>query len=305
VFARPRRAARVTLDSVTSGDYKQAGTTMAGRLEGKVAVITGGGSGIGRDTVLRFLAEGARVLASDINERTGKETLDLAAAQGRGGQVLFQKTDVSDEAEVAAMIDRAKAEFGRLDIVYNNAGYPGALGKIDKIDAGAWDKTFSVLVRGVFLGMKHGARVLLEQGEGGCLLNTGSVAGLSGGCGPVAYTACKAAVVNMTRAVAVQLAKHNIRANTICPGGINTPLVHRGNEEAMVSVMANAQPMKTAGLGTDIAGAAVYLASDDARFVTGIELVVDGGLVAAGPHVYKGEFEAAFPSGMDEGTSQA
>lgn len=277
---------------------------MAGRLEGKVAVITGGGSGIGRDTVLRFLAEGAKVVASDINERTGKETLDLAAAQGFAADVVFQRTDVADEAQVAAMVDRAKAEFGRLDVVYNNAGYPGAVGKIHKIDVDQWDRTFAVLVRGVFLGLKHGSRVLLEQGEGGVLLTTGSVAGLTGGCGPIAYTACKAAVVNMTRAVAVQLAKHNIRANTICPGGINTPLVHRGNEEAMDSVMAAAQPMKTAGRGSDIAGAAVYLASDDARFVTGIELVVDGGLIAAGPHVYKGEFEAAFPGGMDVGTSE-
>ncbi|MFN2427395.1 MAG: SDR family NAD(P)-dependent oxidoreductase [Candidatus Binatia bacterium] len=279
---------------------------MAGRLEGKVAVITGGGSGIGRDSVLRFLAEGAKVVASDVNERTGLETLELAAAAGLSTKdLVFQRTDVSDEAQVAAMVDRAKAEFGRLDIVFNNAGYPGALGKIDKIDLGQWDKTFSVLVRGVFLGMKHGARVMLAQGEGGCFINTGSVAGLSGGCGPIAYTACKAAVVNMTRAVAVQMARHNIRANTVCPGGINTPLVHRGNEDAMDGVMANAQPMKTAGRGTDIAAAAVYLASDDARFVTGIELVVDGGLTAAGPHAYKGEFEAAFPDGMDEGTSNA
>lgn len=268
-------------------------------------MITGGGSGIGRDSVLRFLAEGAKVVASDVNDRTGQETLDLAAAQGFGSNVVFQKTDVSDEAQVAAMVDRAKSEFGRLDIVFNNAGYPGALGTIDKINADQWDKTFSVLVRGVFLGMKHGARVMLEQGGGGALINTGSVAGLSGGCGPVAYTACKAAVINMTRAVAVQMARHNIRANTVCPGGINTPLVHRGNEDAMDGVMANAQPMKIAGRGTDIAAAAVYLASDDARFVTGIEIVVDGGLSAAGPHVYNGEFEKAFPDGMDEGTSKA
>lgn len=278
---------------------------MAGRLEGKVAVITGGGSGIGRDSVLRFLAEGAKVVASDVNERTGKETIDLAAAAGFGKNVVFQKTDVSDEDEVRAMIERARSEFGRLDIVFNNAGYPGAVGKVHEIKMDQWDKTFGVLVRGVFLGMKHGTRVMLEQGEGGALINTGSVAGLTGGCGPIAYTACKAAVINMTRAVAVQLARHNIRANTVCPGGVNTPLVHRGNEEAMDGVMANAQPMKTAGRGTDIAAAAVYLASEDARFVTGTEIVVDGGLMAAGPHVYKGEFEAAFPDGMDEGTTRA
>lgn len=275
-----------------------------GRLEGKVAVITGGGSGIGRDTVLRFLAEGAKVVASDVNERTGKETLDLAAKAGHAGRVVFQRTDVSSEEQVAAMVDRATQEFGRLDSVFNNAGFPGALGKIQDIDAAQWDQTFAVLVRGVFLGMKHGARVLLAQGEGGSLLNTGSVAGLSGGCGPVAYTACKAAVVNMTRAVAVQLARKNIRVNTICPGGINTPLVHRGNEEAMDGAMAAAQPMKTAGRASDIASAAVYLTSDEARFVTGIELVVDGGLTAAGPYIYKGEFEAMFPDGMDRGTSE-
>ncbi len=277
---------------------------MAGRLEGKVAVITGGGSGIGRDTVLRFLAEGASVVASDINERTGAETLELAGKAGHGGSVVFQKTDVSSEEQVVAMIERAIKEFGGLDCVFNNAGFPGALGKIHEIDAAAWDQTFAVLVRGVFLGTKHAARVMLERGVAGSIVNTGSVAGLSGGCGPVAYTACKAAVINMTRAVAVQLARKNIRANTVCPGGILTPLVHRGNEEAMEGVMASAQPMKVAGRGTDIASAVVYLASDEARFVTGIELVVDGGLTAAGPHVYKGEFEAQFPGGMDKGTTE-
>ncbi|HYC01158.1 MAG TPA: glucose 1-dehydrogenase [Candidatus Limnocylindrales bacterium] len=276
---------------------------MAGRLEGKVAVITGGGSGIGRDTVLRFLAEGASVVASDINERTGNETVELAASAGHAGNIVFQRTDVSEEDQVAAMIDRAVSEFGRLDCVFNNAGFPGALGKIWEIDAEKWDQTFAVLVKGVFLGTKHAARVMVRDGIAGSIINTGSVAGLSGGCGPIAYTACKAAVINLTRAAAVQLAKRNIRANTVCPGGILTPLVHRGNEEAMTDVMAQAQPMKVAGRGTDIAAACVYLASDEARFVTGIELVVDGGLTAAGPHVYKGEFEAAFPSGMDRGTT--
>lgn len=275
---------------------------MSGRLEGKIAVITGGASGIGRDSVLRFLDEGAKVVAADLNERTGAETLEMAAAAGHEGRVVFQRVDVSVEAEVEAMIARATSEFGRLDIVFNNAGFPGALGKLQNIELEHWHRTFDVLVHGVLLGMKHGARVLLEQNEGGCIINTGSVAGLTGGCGPLAYSACKAAVVNLTRAAAVQMAKTGIRINSVCPGGILTPLVHRGNEAGMEQPMADSQPMPTAGRGTDIAAAAVYLASEDARFVTGTELVVDGGLIAAGPHVYKGEFEAATGGGIDQGT---
>ncbi|MFT4572022.1 MAG: NAD(P)-dependent dehydrogenase (short-subunit alcohol dehydrogenase family), partial [Candidatus Binatia bacterium] len=236
------------------------------------------------------------------NERTGAETLELAKQAGHEGRIVFQAVDVSVEADVETMIARAPAEFGRLDIVFNNAGFPGALGKLQNIETEHWDRTFGVLVRGVFLGMKHAARVLLEQNEGGSIINTGSVAGLSGGCGPLAYSASKAAVVNLTRAAAVQMAKTGIRINSVCPGGILTPLVHRGNEAGMEKPMADSQPMPTAGRGTDIAAAVVYLASEDARFVTGIELVVDGGLTAAGPHVYRGEFETATGGGIDQGT---
>ncbi len=275
---------------------------MAGRLEGKVAVITGGGSGIGRGTTLRFLREGARVVVADLNERTAAETLDLAAKEGLADAIRFIKTDVSNEEQVAAMVDLASSEFGRLDCVYNNAGLPGALGKLDEIDADNWDFTFRVLVRGVFLGIKHATRVMKKQGEGGVILNTGSTAGLTGGCGPHAYSASKAAVINLTRSASVELAGEGIRVNVICPGGILTPLVHRGSEEAMEEGMRNSQPLKIAGRAEDVAAMACFLACDDARFVTGGIYLVDGGLIAAGPHVYRGQWEAVMGAGLDRGT---
>lgn len=275
---------------------------MSQRLEGKVAVVTGGGSGIGREAVLRFVREGAKVVIGDLNEKTAQEAMDLATSEGVGANVRFIKTNVADEAQVAAMIDLAPAEFGRLDIVFNNAGLPGALGKVHEIKVEDWDFTFSVLVRGVFLGLKHGARVLRAQGQGGSIINTASVAGLSGGCGPHAYTAAKAAVVNLTRSVAVELARKKVRVNAICPGAILTPLVHRGNKDALEPMMAQSQPWPEAGLGEDVAAAALYLASDESRFVTGAILVVDGGLTAAGPHVYRGNWEQSGNT-VDMGTT--
>jgi len=255
----------------------------AGRLSGQVAVITGGASGMGRATVLRFLDEGAKVVIADMNEATAEETLALARARGAGDRVRFQRTDVSQEADIEAVVALAVGEFGRLDCVFNNAGIGGALGGVLETEAEDWDFTFAVLVRGVFLGTKHGARVMKEQGQGGAIINTASVAGLSGGAGPVAYSTAKAAVINFSRAAAVELAEYRIRINTICPGGILTPLIHRGNEEPVKQRLENLQPWPAVGQGEHIAGAALFLASPDAEFVTGDALVVDGGLTAMGP----------------------
>ena len=152
---------------------------MAGRLDGKVAVITGGGNGIGRATALRFLDEGAAVVIADLNETNGQETVALARQAGHAERVRFVRADVTQEADVAAAIAAAPGAFGRLDCVFNNAGVAGAFGPITHIDAEEWDWTFAVLVRGVFLGMKHGARVMKAQGQGGCFINTASIAGLS------------------------------------------------------------------------------------------------------------------------------
>jgi NAD(P)-dependent dehydrogenase (short-subunit alcohol dehydrogenase family) len=279
---------------------------MADRLKGKVAVITGGGNGIGRATALRFLDEGARVVIADLNETTAAETLALAARSGRSTSIDFVRTDVAEERQVAAAIDRAVARFGRLDCVFNNAGVAGAFGPITHVDVDDWDYTFAVLVRGVFLGMKYGARVMKRQGAGGSIISTASIAGLAGGDGPQAYSAAKAAVINLTRAVAVELAPDRIRVNAICPGAILTPLLHRGSPDAIEGLLKNLQPWPEAGRPEHIASAALFLASDDAHFVTGEALVVDGGLTAQGGNAMQvlnqGEM-ALVATGVDRGTT--
>jgi len=280
---------------------------MSGRLIGKVAVITGGGNGIGRATAVRFLNEGAHVVVTDFNEETGHETLALAAKAGHGeDRVRFQRADVVEEAQVEAAVQLAKSAFGRLDCIFNNAGVAGAFGPITHISAADWDYTFAVLVRGVFFGIKYATRIMKAQGEGGSIINTASVAGLGGGDGPQAYSAAKAAVINLSRAVAIELAADKIRVNAICPGGILTPLLHRGNPDAIQSVLEKAQPWPEAGLPSDIAAAATYLASDDARFVTGAALVVDGGLTAVGGNAMRALGQGQMMStviGVDRGST--
>jgi len=281
------------------------------RLEGKVAVITGGASGIGRATALRFLDEGARVVVGDVNEPAGADTVERAGRAGHAGRLRFLRVDVAEEAEVEAMVARAVRDFGRVDCVFNNAGIGGAFGSVMKTAVEDWDYTFAVLVRGAFLGIKHGARAMVAAGTQGSIISTASVAGFTGGDAPVAYSSAKAAVINMTRAAAVELARHRIRVNCLCPGAIGTPLLRRGvPEEDPLPVLERLQPWPEAGRGEDVAGAALFLASDDARFVTGAALVVDGGLLAAGPRLSArlrerpaGASPAEESVGLDRGTT--
>jgi len=255
------------------------------RLDEKVAVVTGGASGMGLATVIRFLEEGASVVIADFNETTGTTALKEAIRLGYEGKVSFIKTDVASEADIVAMLDEAVNRFGRLDVLFNNAGVGGAIGPLTETTTEDWDYTFDVLAKGVFLGLKHGARHMQAQGQGGSIINTASIAGLSGDAGPLVYSAAKAAVISMSKAAAVELAEYRIRVNAICPGFIATPLADGGKPEATRKSFSKAQPWPDYGRGEHIAGAALFLATSDSEFVTGEYLVVDGGLTAAGPEL--------------------
>lgn len=257
------------------------------RLQHKVAVITGGASGMGRATVERFLHEGARVVIADFNTETGGALMEALSAEGYEESCSFIKTDVAVEDDVVAMLDHAVACFGGLDVLFNNAGVGGAIGPLTETRVEDWDYTFDVLAKGVFLGIKHGARIMQAAGRGGSIINTASIAGLSGDGGPMVYSAAKASVISLTQSAAVELAADRIRVNAICPGFIATPLADSGNPEGARKSFAKGQPWPDYGRGEHIAGAALFLASDDAEFVTGEKLVVDGGLTAAGPELSK------------------
>lgn len=275
------------------------------RLASQVAVITGGANGIGAETALRFLSEGARVMIGDVNEANGQRTLTAAAHAGHGDRLRFVKTDVADEAHVQAMFDATLAHFGRIDCVFNNAGIGGVFGPISQTRVEDWDHTLAVLLRGVFLGMKHGARILQAQGSGGCIVSTSSVAGYAAGSGAHAYSAAKAAIVNLTRSVAVELAPHRIRVNAVAPGPLMTELFHRGRAEQAAQTILRRQPWPEPGAASDVAGVVAFLASDDARLITGETIVVDGGLLARGPALFGDGADNALTraAGLDQGTT--
>jgi NAD(P)-dependent dehydrogenase (short-subunit alcohol dehydrogenase family) len=253
------------------------------RLEGKVAIVTGGASGMGRATVRKFVSEGARVLVADMQSQKGR---DLVAELG--DSTHFAETDVCDESSVKAMIDTAVEHFGRLDCLFNNAGFGGVTGDIEATNMDEpYSRTVDAMLKGVIMGMKYAAPVMKAQGSG-VIISTASVAGLMAGYGPHVYSAVKSAVINLTRSVSQELGPHNIRVNAICPGGIATPifagqLALRGNEDyaAMVKPMLSMmQPIPRSGEPEDIANAACFLASDEASFISGHALVVDGALTA-------------------------
>lgn len=256
---------------------------MAGRMEGKVAVITGGASGMGHATAELFVAEGARVVIGDLQDDVGRE-----AAAAFGDQGAFRHCDVSREDDVAALVHEATHRWGRLDVMFNNAGFGGTIGPIASISEEEYDLTFDVLLKGVFFGIKHAAPVMTAQGSGS-IINTASVAGLIVGYGPHLYNVAKAAVIHLTKTTAAELGDAGVRVNAICPGVIATPLAAarpiswggRDKAEERVQKLRDAgslgQPIPRVGEGSDIAKAALYLASDDSEWVTGLELVVDGG----------------------------
>jgi NAD(P)-dependent dehydrogenase (short-subunit alcohol dehydrogenase family) len=262
---------------------------MPGRLEGKVAVITGGASGIGAATAARFVEEGARVVVGDLQEEAGS-----AVVADLGEAATFLRCNVAREEEVAGLIEEATRRWGRLDVLFNNAGFGGAIGPIESITEADWDLTFDVLLKGVFFGMKHAAPVMKAQ-RSGSIISTASIAGLLTGYGPHLYNVAKAGVIHLTRTVANELAEHDVRVNCICPGFIATPLAAgspvswRGADEAAARVQRmreageGTQPLSRIGEGLDIANAALFLASDESEWITGVDLVVDGGFKLGRP----------------------
>ena len=255
---------------------------MSGRLDGMVAVITGAASGIGAGTARRFVDEGASVVLADIQQEIGES---LAAELG--DSAAFALTDVTSEDDVAAAVGMAVARWGQLDVMFNNAGILGAVGSIADTSVEDWERTISVLLTGAFLGSKHAARVMIPKGSGS-IINTASIAGITGGLAPHAYSTAKRGVIGLTQTVASEMAAHGIRVNAIAPGNTVSAMTadvmtgDHSNLEQAAAVIQSKSPLGIAGEVGDIAGAAVYLASDEARYITGHTLVIDGGQVNAG-----------------------
>ncbi len=248
-------------------------------LDGKVALVTGGGSGIGRAAALLFGREGAKVVIADVNVIGGEETVRLV--EEAGAQAVFIPTDVSDGAQVGAMVAKAVSTYGRLDCAFNNAGIEQPLGLLSDIPEEVWERIMHVNLKGVWLSMKYEIPQMIAQG-GGAIVNASSVAGLVGGPLNGAYVASKHAILGLTKAAALEYASKGIRINAVCPGMTRTPMIGMitGGSAEVERMIVAMHPMGRAALPEEIARAAVWLCSDEASFVTGHALAVDGGFTA-------------------------
>ncbi len=270
---------------------------MTGRLEGKVAAITGASSGFGAASARRFVAEGCKVVLGDIQEEAG-----TALADELGDAAVFINCNVTKEEDIAAMVDLAVSHFGRLDIMFNNAGIVGAVGPIDTTPANEWIATLDILLNGVFYGMKHAARVMKPQ-KSGSIISMSSTAGIMGGLGPHAYCAAKHAVVGMTKNIGAELCRFGIRVNAIAPAGMATAMVANvstGDHTAIEKtkqVLAEASPLiNRPGMAEDVANAALWLGSDESGYTTGHTLTTDAGFTTgatAGPPAFD-EYQPMF-----------
>lgn len=242
---------------------------------GRVALVTGGASGIGRAVVKRFLRAGMSVAAVDIDE-SAEESLLAESGRIGCGSLAFWRTDVGSEDEIRAAVERVGRDFGRLDVMVNNVGLSTPAVPIARISSEIWDRIFTITCRSVFLGTKYAADSMVANG--GSVINTASIAGLSGGCGSAPYSSAKAAVVNFTKTVAAELFQRGIRINCICPGPIDTPFLRSRSPAS-----GGASGWPPLGLAEDVAEAALFLSGDESRFITGTSIVVDGGITAQGP----------------------
>ena len=271
------------------------------RLQGKVAVITGAASGIGAATARRFKEEGCALILGDIQSDLGH---DLANALG--DRVFFEPCNVTLEADVKNLVDRALSAFGQLDIMFNNAGIVGAKGPIDQTPADEWRITTDILINGVFYGVKHAAAVMKQQ-RSGSIINMSSVAGVMGGLAPHAYTTAKHAVIGLTTSASAELCQHNVRVNAIAPFSMATPMVadahlqdHHATDEVAKTLAANSPLPGRAGTALDVANAALWLGSDESGYTSGLTLTTDAG-VTTGSIVRRPNYDDYVPMQKEAG----
>jgi NAD(P)-dependent dehydrogenase (short-subunit alcohol dehydrogenase family) len=252
---------------------------MTTELEGKVGLVTGGTSGIGRETAILFAKAGAKVVVAGRREREGEETVEMV--RSAGGDGLFVKTDVSKASEVATLVQKAVERFGRLDVAFNNAGVEGVWVPITRQSEEDWDRTIAVNLKGVWLCLKYEIRQMLKQGGGGAIVNMASITGLVGAAGAAAYSASKHGVIGLTKTAALENAKSGIRINAVCPGAVEAPMAERifGAPNVHKYVLS-CHPIGRFGRPTEIAEAVLWMCSDRASFMTGQSLVLDGGFLA-------------------------
>lgn len=270
---------------------------MAGRLEGKVAAITGASSGFGAAAARLFVAEGANVVLGDIQEQAGN-----AIAKELGDAAVFQICNVTKEEDVAALVDRAVSQFGQLDVMFNNAGIVGAVGPIDTTPDDEWRATLDILLNGVFYGFKHAARVMKPR-KTGSIISMASTAGIMGGLGPHAYCAAKHAVVGLTKNIGAELCRYGIRVNAIAPAGMATAMVanvmtgdHTALDDTAAALAAASPLIDRPGTAEDVANAALWLASDESGYTNGHTLTTDAGTTTgatAGPPAFD-EYQPMF-----------
>jgi len=243
-------------------------------LEDKIAIITGGGSGIGRAAALRFSVEGAKVMVADMNKQAGIETVRVIKENGGDAEYLY--TDVSIPEDVEKLVKTTVETYGRLDILVNNAGISHAENKISDLPVEDWKKVVDVCLNGVYFGMKYGIPEMLKNG-GGSVINTASVAGIKGQKLLAAYTAAKSGVIAVTKSTALEYGKHNIRVNAIAPGIIDTPITTEWKKSAKWEALSTANALRRVGHPEEVANVLLFLASEEASFITGTTIVVDGG----------------------------